>query len=124
MTKILITAPVAKLLAKIIALPNCQIVDLALTECRAKSDKMGLIFEALARNTSVQSLSLEGTSIPRESLPNLVDLLESSRSLKMLTLFSSGLSDSAMTTLASGFKSNKSLIYIDMRQNTFENDGF
>lgn len=42
----------------------------------------------------------------------------------MLTLFNAGLSDSAILTLAPGFKNNKGLIYLDMRQNTFENEGF
>ena len=95
-----------------------------MNKCRAKSDKMGLIFGALAKNSSVANLSLMGTSIPRDSLTSLVDMLGSSRALRMLTLFNTGLSENAIMTLAPGFEQNHSIIYLDLRQNTFENEGF
>ena len=97
------TGPKAKLLAQILSLPNCKITDFILDRCRAKSDKMGLIFGALASNKSVTNLSLKGTNIPRDSLTDLVDMLGSSRSLKMLTLLNAGLSENAIMTLAPGF---------------------
>ena len=121
---VLLTGPKARLLAQILALPNCKITDLIISKCRAKSDKMGLIFGALANNQSVANLSLKGTNIPRDSLTDLVDMLGSSRSLKMLTLFNAGLNENAIMTLAPGFQQNNGIIYLDLRQNTFENEGF
>ena len=123
-SKVLITQNKANLLAQILTLPNCEITDLVMNKCRAKSDKMGLIFGALAKNKSVANLSLKGTNIPRDSLTDLVDMPGSSRSLKMLTLFIAGLSENAIMTLAPGFEQNHGLIYLDLRQNTFENEGF
>ena len=48
--KVLITGPKAQLLADTLSHPNCAIRDLVINRCRAKSEKMGLIFCALARN--------------------------------------------------------------------------
>ena len=123
-TNVLLTDPKAKLLAQILTNAKCQITNLELVECRAKSDKMGLIFGALQRNQSVANLNLTGTSIAKESLAEFVNLLSQSRTLNMLTLFNSGLSDSSIMALAPGFKNNKGLVYLDIRQNTFENEGF
>lgn len=50
-------------------------MDLELVKCRAKSDKMGLIFGALVLNKSVKNLDLTGTSIAKDSLAEFVNLL-------------------------------------------------
>ena len=76
---------------------------------------MGLIFGALIKNKSVANLFLNGTNVPRDSLTDLKELLSNSTSLKMLTMFACGLSESAITTLAPGFQANKGMIYLDLR---------
>ena len=55
-SKLLFTAPKAKILADTLSHPNCRIVELTLDKCRAKSEKMVLLFGALARNQSVKNL--------------------------------------------------------------------
>lgn len=42
----------------------------------------------------------------------------------MLTLYNTGLSDNSMQILASGLEQSNGLIYLDLRQNNFENLGF
>ena len=43
----------------------------------------------------------------------------------MLALYNTGLSDNAIQMLASGIElSNAGLIYLDLRQNTYESEGF
>ena len=73
--KVLLTDPKAQLLAQILSNVKCQIMDLELVKCRAKSDKMGLIFGALIVNKSVKNLDLTGTSIAKDSLAEFVNLL-------------------------------------------------
>ena len=51
-------------------------------------------------------------------------MVGSSRSLKMMTLFNAGLNENTITTLAPGFEQKNGIIYLDLRQNTFESDGF
>ena len=51
-------------------------------------------------------------------------MVGSSRSLKMMTLFNAGLNENTITTLAPGFQQKHGIIYLDLRQNTFESDGF
>ena len=63
-------------------------------------------------------------NIPRDSLTAMVDMLGTNRSLKMLTMVNTGLSDTSIQTLASGLEQSHGLIYLDLRQNTFENEGF
>ena len=41
----------------------------------------------------------------------------------MLTLLNSGLSDNTVQLLAEGIRENSSLLYLDIRQNSIENDG-
>ena len=77
--KVLFTEPKAVLLADIMSHPNCKIKELVLTKCRAKSDKMTLLFGALARNKSVANLILTGTNIPRDSVVALNDLLSTNK---------------------------------------------
>jgi len=42
----------------------------------------------------------------------------------MLTLYNAGLSDNSIQILASGLEQSHGLIYLDVRQNNFENLGF
>jgi len=46
--KVMFTGPKAQLLADALRHPRCSIEELIFDRCRAKSDKMGMIFEALA----------------------------------------------------------------------------
>ena len=48
--KVLFTGPKAKLLADTLSHPNCTIIELVFDSCRAKSDKMSVLFEALTKN--------------------------------------------------------------------------
>ena len=48
--KVLFTPAKTELLIEIISHHNCQITDLLFKKCRAKSEKMGLIFGAIATN--------------------------------------------------------------------------
>ena len=74
-SKLLFTAPKAKILADTLSHSNCAILELTLDSCRAKSEKMVLIFGALARNQSVKNLIIQDTSIPRDAIEALADLL-------------------------------------------------
>ena len=76
---------------------------------------MGLIFGGLAHNRSIASLTLENMNIPRDSLTAMVDMLGTNRSLKMLTMVNTGLSDTSIQTLASGLEQSHGLIYLDLR---------
>lgn len=113
--KVLLTGPKAQILADTLSHPNCAITDLIINRCRAKSEKMGLIFTALANNNSVANLTLRDTNIPRDSLMDLVDMLGANRSLQMLTLLNAGLSDASVHILASGLEQSHGLIYLDLR---------
>ena len=50
-------------------------MELVFDRCRAKSEKMGAIFEALAKNKSVANLTLRNMNIPRDSLTSMGDML-------------------------------------------------
>ena len=102
--KVLFTGPKAQLLAQTLSHPNCAIKELAFIKCRAKSEKMVLLFGALTQNTSISSLIMRSTNIPRDSVVALVDLLDTNKQLQMLTLFNAGLNDNFMNTLAPGLK--------------------
>ena len=54
----LLTDRKARLFAEILKDPECRIEELLLDKCRAKADKMKLLFEALAHNKSVFRLQL------------------------------------------------------------------
>ena len=79
--KVLFTGPKAQLLAQTLSHPNCAIKELAFIKCRAKSEKMVLLFGALKQNTSISSLILRSTNIPRDSVVALVDLLDTNKQL-------------------------------------------
>ena len=80
--KVLFTGPKAQLLAETLRDENCQITELAFDRCRAKSEKMGAIFEALAKNKSVANLTLRNMNIPRDSLTALGDMLSGDKLTK------------------------------------------
>ena len=80
--KILITGPKAQILAEMLSDENCQIQELGFDRCRAKSEKMGAIFEALAKNKSVANLTLRNMNIPRDSLTALGDMLSGDKLTK------------------------------------------
>ena len=61
-------------------------------------------------------------NIPRHSLTALVDMLGTNRQIKMLTLFDCGLADNSMQIICQGLQQSN-LIYLDLRQNTFESEG-
>ena len=63
-------------------------------------------------------------NIARDSLTVMGDMLGANRSLQMLTLFNTGLSDNFIQIVAQGLEQSQSLIYLDLRQNTFEKEGF
>ena len=73
--KVLFTGPKAQLLAETLSDENCQIMELVFDRCRAKSEKMGAIFEALAKNKSIANLTLRNMNIPRDSLTAMGDML-------------------------------------------------
>ena len=54
---------------------------------------MGVIFEALTRNQTVKNIVLKNMNIARDSLTVMGDMLGANRTLQMLTLFNTGLSD-------------------------------
>ena len=122
--KVLFTGPKAQLLAEIISHPNCSINELVFDRCRAKSEKMGVIFEAMTKNESVANLTLRNMNIPRDSLTVMGDMFCGNKTLQMLTLFNAGLTDNSIQILASGLEQSHGLIYLDLRQNNFENLGF
>jgi len=62
-------------------------------------------------------------NIPRASLVAMVDMFDTNRALEMLTMFNTGLTDTSIKTLASGLKQAHGLVYLDLRQNTFEEEG-
>lgn len=111
-------------MADLLSDDRCSLVELSLDKCRAKSAKMGLLFQALAQNNSVVNLSLKNMNVPRDSLTAMGDMLGTNKSIQILTLFNAGLADSSVQLLASGLEQKRGLIYLDLRQNTFENDGF
>ena len=94
--KVLFTGPKAKLLADTLSHPNCSIVELVFDSCRAKSEKMGVLFEALTRNQSVANLTLRNMNIPRDSLTVMGDMFCGNKTLQMLTLFNAGLTDNSI----------------------------
>lgn len=57
---------------------------------------MGILFTALTNNASVMNLSLKNMNIPRDSLAVMGDMFGGNRTLKMLTLYNTGLSDNAI----------------------------
>ena len=63
-------------------------------------------------------------NIPMDSLVAMVDMFDTNRALEMLTMLNTGLTDTSIKTLASGLKQAYGLVYLDLRQNTFEEDGF
>jgi hypothetical protein len=48
--KVFFTQDKARILSEALGHPNCKIEELIFDRCRAKSDKMGMIFGALAHN--------------------------------------------------------------------------
>lgn len=122
--KVLFTAEKAKLLSDALSSSRCRVIELIFDRCRAKSDKMGMLFGALAHNSSISSLTLQNMNIPRDSLVAMVDLLASNRTVCMLTLLNCGLSDNSVNILSQGLHQNKNIIYLDLRQNSFEQEGF
>ena len=42
----------------------------------------------------------------------------------MLTLLNAGLSDNSIQAMAPGIQKIRTLVYLDLRQNTFESEGF
>ena len=65
---------------------------------------MGLIFEALARNQTVTNLSFKNMNIARDSLTVMADMLGTNKTLQMLTLFNTGLSENSIQILAQGLE--------------------
>lgn len=80
--KVLFTGPKAQLLANILSHENCRVIELVFDRCRAKSEKMGKIFEALAKNNSVANLTLRNMNIPRDSLTAMGDMLSGDKTSK------------------------------------------
>ncbi len=77
MVKILFTAPKANLIAELLDDRNCCIKELIFDKCRARPDKMKIIFSALARNKSIQNLSMSNMNITKESIGALFESISS-----------------------------------------------
>ena len=52
------------------------------------------------------------------------DMFCGNKTLQMLTLFNAGLTDNSIQILSTGLEQSNGLIYLDLRQNNFENLGF
>ena len=94
--KVLLTESKAQLLAEMLSHPSCKIVELVFDRCRAKAEKLGLIFAALKRNQSIFNLTLMNMHVNRDSLTEMSKLLKESENLQMLTLMSTGVSDTSI----------------------------
>lgn len=103
-SKVLFTQEKAELVSKALASDNCAITELSFNRCRAKTDKMGMLFGGLAHNTSVTSLTLQDMNIPRDSLVAMVDMFGTNRSILMLTLLNCGLSDNSIQIMSQGLQ--------------------
>lgn len=66
---------------------------------------------------------MENMNIPLSSLDQFVDVLKKNETMYILTLQNTGLTDDAMRKLAEGLHSNRTLVYMDLRRNTYENEG-
>ena len=121
--KVLFTQEKTDLITDVLKSQNCQITELVLDSCRAKSEKMGQVFLALSQNKSILSLTMENMNIPLSSLDQFVNVLKKNETMYILTLQNTGLTDDAMRKLAEGLHSNRTLVYMDLRRNTYENEG-
>ena len=121
--KVLFTQEKTDLITDVLKSQNCQIRELALDSCRAKSEKMGQVFAALSQNKSILSLSMENMNIPLKSLDQFVDVLRHNETMYILTLQNTGLTDDAMRKMAEGLQANRTLVYMDLRRNTYEKEG-
>ena len=66
---------------------------------------------------------MENMNIPLKSLDQFVDVLKNNDVMYILTLQNTGLTDDAMVKLAEGLKQNRTLVYMDLRRNTYEQVG-
>ena len=63
-SKILFTKQKAEIIYEVLTSSNCKITELNLDGCRANSDNMSIIFNALSKNKSVVSLKMKNMQIP------------------------------------------------------------